>query len=363
MSVTGPSSWPLLNRRFHPPGTSPGSLIQPGCTGIPDALITMIQYSPDYYQEKRYSSLDACWNDEKPGGISWINISGNCTADMAECLGKHYNLHDLSLEDVLNQSQHPKIEIYEGYYFLVMYLLSKGKEADAHQVSIFLGRDYLITLQADEEDAFELVRNNIKNSKLIRGMGTDYLCYSICDALIDRLFPKLEQISSEMDELEEVIFCRNDKEVIEKIHRLKIKLLVIGKLAMAMQEVIYNLQSKDKELIKSNTLIYLRDCYDHTVQLMHSIESYREILNGIMDSYLSLQNNQMSQVIKVLTIIATIFIPLTFIVGVYGMNFNPQAGPWSMPELNWPYGYISVCAGMAILSIGMLIIFKRKNWI
>lgn len=362
MSVIDNSSWAIINRHFHPPGTAPGTLVKRMVEGDQYPAITMIQYSEEFYFEKTFKSILECWKEEKPDYITWINIEGNCTTDILEALGEHYHLHPLSLEDVLHQSQHPKLELYDGYYFLVMYLLANGNEKDAYQLSIFFGQNFLITIYEHEENAFELVRKHLHNSKQMRSLGTDYLCYTLCDTVIDRFFPQLQQFSEQMDILEDDIFSGSGSEVIEKIHNLKIKLLILGKLALATQEVIYNMQNEDTELIKGQTLLYLRDCYDHTVQLNHTIESYREISTGIMDSYLSLQNNKMSQVIKVLTIIATIFIPLTFIVGVYGMNFNPDAGPWSMPELNWPYGYVTICGGMALLSIVMLITFKRKKW-
>lgn len=355
--------WSGMQKHYHSPGTEPGTLAEhhPACDGA--LSITQMQYSPDYFAEKSMTSLEACWEEEKPDCITWINIEGNCKPEVLTALGEHYHLHPLSMEDVLNSGQHSKMESYDDYYFLIMYLLSAREETDARQVSIFWGKNYLITIVEEEEGAFEILRGRIRkpNSKT-REMGSDYLAYCIVDALVDRFFPQLDKLRETLDLLENSIFSRKDKDVIEKIHNIKVKLLVLGKLVWGNQVLIDSIQNEAVELTSPNIHLYLRDCYDHTVQLAHTIDNYREISNGLIDSHISLVTSQQNEVIKVLTMIATIFIPLTFIVGVYGMNFNTQAGLLSMPELNWPYGYLGCWIFMILLSLAMLYYFKRRKW-
>lgn len=355
--------WSGLHKHYHPPGTEPGTLVEHHPTSDSSVNIAMIQYGPDYFAEKTMESLEQCWAEEKPNCISWINITGNCKPEILTALGEHYNLHPLSMEDVLNSGQHPKMERYDEYYFLVMYLLAGGEEIDARQVSIFWGKNYIITIEEEEEGAFEILRSRIRKPQArIREMGTDYLAYCMVDALVDCFFPRMEELREELDLLEENIFSNTEKDIIEKIHNIKIKLLILGKLVWASQELINSMQNEEAELTSPNIQLFLRDCYDHTVQLTHTIDNYREISNGLIDSYLSLISSQQNQVMKVLTMIATIFIPLTFLVGVYGMNFNPQAGPLSMPELNWPYGYVASWGFMILVSLAMIYYFKRRKW-
>lgn len=356
-------SWSGLKKHYHPPGTEPGTLVKhhPDCDGLVN--ITMLQYSPDDFIEKEFTSLKQCWAEEKANTINWINITGNCIPELLIELGEHYHLHPLSMEDVLNTGQHSKMERYDDYYFLIMYLISTGKEVNARQVSIFWGKNYIVTIAEEEDGAFELLRNRIRKPKArIRQMGSDYLAYCIIDALVDRFFPKLEEVREELDLLEEQIFTRQGKDVIERIHNIKVKLLYLGKLVWAGQELVTAMQNEESELTSPNIRFYLRDCFDHTVQLAHTIDNYREISNGLVDAYLSLINSQQNEIIKVLTMIATIFIPLTFIVGVYGMNFNPEAGPLNMPEINWSFGYLVVWIVMIVLSLAMVYYFKRKKW-
>lgn len=355
--------WSSLHKRYHPPGTEPGTLVEHHPVRNGSVNIDIIQYGPDYFTEKTMKSLEQCWAEEKPDCISWINITGNCNPEILTALGEHYDLHPLSMEDVLNSGQHSKMERYDAYYFLIMYLLSGEGEIDARQVSIFWGKSYIVTIEEEEEGAFEILRTRIRKPKAkMRELGTDYLAYCIVDALVDRFFPQLEELREEMDLLEESIFSRKEKDVIEKIHNIKIKLLVLAKLVWASQELIGAMQNEEAELTSPNIRFYLRDCYDHTVQLTHTIDNYREISNGLVDAYLTLISSQQNEIIKVLTMIATIFIPLTFLVGVYGMNFNTQAGPLSMPELNWSYGYAVIWGFMIFLSLGMIYYFKRKKW-
>lgn len=352
-----------LNTCQHPPGTAPGTLVN-YCDKHLSTTINMICYSENFFEEKTLARIEDAWVDSDRDCINWINIQGYHSPEMLEILGQHYELHPLSLEDVLDNGQNTKLELYDHYYFMVMYLLGQDEEINAQQVSVFVGHSFIITLVEEENGSFEPLRNRLRASKgLIRKLGTDYLVYSICDTVIDLFFPAVERIRIQLDVLEEGVFSGKEAGVPQKLHNIKVQLLLLGKLVWSAQEVIGLLQNQSEELVSRQTSVYLRDCYSHTVQLIHIIDSCREISSGMMESYLSQISNQMNQVMKILTLIATIFIPLTFIVGVYGMNFNPEAGPWNMPELNWPYGYISIWSFMLLLAISMLIFFQRKKWL
>ncbi|MEN6349794.1 MAG: magnesium/cobalt transporter CorA [Syntrophomonas sp.] len=364
MPAEGNYSSTTMTRFYNPPGTPPGTLINRHSGTDSTTIIKMICYSENSFDEKIMPSIEDCWCDEKAGTISWINIEGCPSPELLELLGKHYKLHPLSLEDVLNIGQHSKLELYDNYYFMQMYLLPENEEPAPQQVSIFVGPHYVITLLEKENLVFEMLRNHLRTGKsIIRKMGTDFLAYSICDAIIDLFFPAVEKLRTQLDVLEDTVFSGSETGVPEKIHNIKRKLLLMRKIVWSAQEVIGGLQSQGEDLVSRPTLAYLRDAYSHTVQLIHVIDNCREISSGMMESYLSQISNQMNQVIKVLTLIATIFIPLTFIAGIYGMNFNPHAGPLNMPELNWPYGYVTVCFVMLLIALGMIIVFHRKKWL
>ncbi len=310
------------------------------------------------------NSLAEAWQYEEKDSINWIHMDGMVkTGDLYE-LKEHFHLHPLALEDVLNQGQHPKLEEYPGHYFLTAYLLANNEDTCAYQVNIFAGTNFLISLVPDDENAFELLHKRLqKPDSLLRKQGVDYLAYCLIDALIDRFFPRLENINEELGNMEDSVLQGQNHEFIEQVHNLKRRLLGLEKLGWGMQELVLALRDESNNFASSHTRLYLRDCFDHTEQLLHSIDNFRQISNSLAETFLSLVNNQMNQVIKVLTLIATIFIPLTFIVGVYGMNFNPHAGPLSMPELNWPYGYISTWVLMLLIAGTMLAFFKHRKWL
>ncbi|HPF44425.1 MAG TPA: magnesium/cobalt transporter CorA [Syntrophomonadaceae bacterium] len=363
MKEKSSNPWLKQQKYYHPPGTEPGALTRhlPNCD-TPNN-ITIMQYGPEFFKEEAVQSPKKLQADEQTNSITWINVEGVCAPEALTFLGEQYGLHPLSMEDVLNAGQRPKIERFDDYYFMVMYLLSEQDEPETRQVSIFWGEKFVITLEEEEEGAFDLLRDRLRNPKTkIREMGSDYLAYCIIDALVDRFFPRMDALREELDQLEDRIFSLQDNSIIEKIHHIKMKLLALGKLIWSIQELVDAIQSEEVELSTPNINLYLRDCYDHTVQISHTIDSYREICGGLIDTNLAMISSQQNEVMKVLTIIATIFIPLTFIVGVYGMNFNPQAGPLSMPELNSPYGYVVTWIFMILISLGMLYYFRRRKW-
>lgn len=350
-------------RHYHPPGTAPGTLVEYDSKTARPLAITMTVYTDESWQQHHLNSLSEAWPYEKSDAVNWIHLDGMIKPEDLYELRDHFSLHPLALEDVLNQGQHPKLEEYPGHHFLTAYLLANDDRTHAYQISFFAGPNFLISLVPDEENAFELVHQRLqKPDSLLRKQGVDYLAYCLIDTLIDRFFPHLESINEELGNLEDSVLRGQNQDLIEKVHDLKRRLLRLEKLVWGMQELVLALRNEASGFASSRTRLYLRDCYDHTEQLLHSIDSFREISNSLTETFLSLVNNQMNQVVKVLTLIATIFIPLTFIVGVYGMNFNPQAGPLSMPELNWPYGYVSIWAFMLVIAGAMMAVFKRRKW-
>lgn len=352
-----------MTRHSHPPGTAPGTLAEHKNKAVKPLSISMTVYRADSWQQYHLHSLSEAWQYEDKDAINWLNLDGTVSTEVLNELEQHFGLHPLALEDVMNQGQHPKLEEYPGHHFLTAYLLSNGEQNDAYQVSLFSGSNFIISLITDEEEAFELVHKRLQNpDSALRKQGVDYLAYSLIDALIDRFFPRLESMNEELGNLEDSVFRGQSQDLIEKVHDLKRRLVRLDKLVWGMQELVIAMRNEDSAFASTHTRLYLRDCYDHTEQLLHSIDSLREISNSLAETFLSLVNNQMNQDMKVLTLIATIFIPLTFIVGVYGMNFNPHAGPFSMPELNWSYGYVAVWALMIIIAGFMLWSFKRRKW-
>ena len=277
--------------------------------------------------------------------------------------------HPLALEDVLNCGQRPKLEDYGKYHFLVMKSLRLGQgeekdELEVEQISFFLSGNYVITLQEVPGDSFEKVRERIRQNKggQIRNAGPDYLLYALIDALIDEFFPVLERYGERIEELEDQVVVKPSPETLNQIHRIKRDLLDLRRTAWPERDVISSLQREEAHLIRPETRIFLRDCYDHMVQVIDMIETYRDLAGGLLDVYLSSTSNRLNEVMKVLTIISTIFIPLNFIAGVYGMNFDRQASPLNMPELGWYYGYPAVLTLMAVTGGALVLYFKRNGW-
>jgi len=350
----------VLHKLYHEPGTAPGTLAKHSTAHLRTPKITLIKYTESDYSEQAFSSIEDCWGDNPLTGanqLTWINITGAHNPDLLKKLGDHYNIHPLSLEDVLNTGQRPKWETNTDYDFIILYLFAARKEISSRQVSIFLGSNYLLTLVESEHDGLDLVRERLhQGSGSIRRRGLDYLCYCVCDALIDGYSPLLENLGARLDDLEDKLVGDPKRTILSEIHYLKRELLVLANTIWAEREVINCMLRGDSLLIKQDNLRYLRDCYDHTVQYIDIIEVYRDMATSMVDAYLSSVSNQMNAVMKILTIIATIFIPLTFIVGIYGMNFK------NMPELACPYGYQAVWGLMILIVIGMVIFFRRKGW-
>lgn len=354
----------LTGKRYSRPGTAPGTL-QPveARDGTPVRVMVM-DYSPERLIERELRSFEELLEFRDTPTVTWINIEGLHNLEMIRSLGQVFGFHPLTLEDVLNCGQRPKIEDYGAYHFMVMKSLRLvDGELEIEQISFFLSGNYVITLQEIPGDSFEAVRQRIRQGKgQIRKMGPDYLAYALIDALIDEYFPVLEVYGERLEELENELLLRPSAELLKTLHQIKRELLVLRRSAWPERELLSNLQRNDSQLIRPEVQIYLRDCYDHTVQVIDMIETYRDLAAGMMDVYLSSTSNRMNEVMKVLTIISTIFIPLNFIAGVYGMNFNTEASPFNMPELHWYFGYPAVLLVMLTVAVSLIFYFRHKGW-
>ena len=323
--------------------------------------ITIIDYDEAQFQEKEAKSVEECFPFNDKSTVTWINIDGLHQVDIVEKIGRHFNLHPLVLEDIVNTGQRPKMEDFVDHIFVVLKMLyydEKQKEAGAEQVSFVLGSNYVISFQETEGDVFDPIRERIRMERgRIRKMGADYLAYALIDAIVDNYFIILEHIGEKIEDIEDTLVMNPEPETLQAIHNLKREMIFLRKSVWPLREVISRLERWESPLIDKSTDIYLRDVYDHTIQVIDAIETFRDMLSGMLDIYLSSVSNRMNEVMKVLTIIATIFIPLTLIAGIYGMNFR------YMPELEHPWGYPVVFLTMSIIGILMVIYFRRKKWL
>lgn len=351
-----------FGKRYAKPGSSPGSLERAeGKAEAPE--IHLLCYGPDHLEERQCASIAEAAQHVQAPYVTWIDVAG-LNVEVLEELGKHLGLHSLALEDVLHTGQRPKFEEYDSHYFIVLKMLHHESEISTEQLSMFLGERFVVTIQERPGDSFDPVRARIRQARTrIRNSGADYLAYALMDSMIDEFFPVLELVGERIETLEDELVDHPQRESIHEIHQLKRDLLQLRRAAWPEREVINALQREGLALVKPETKIYLRDCYDHTIQIMDMIETYRDLAAAMVDVYLSSLSNRMNEVMKVLTIIATIFMPLSFIVGVYGMNFNYDASPLNMPELQWYYGYPIALGIMLLIAVGMLWWFRRKRWL
>lgn len=348
-------------------GLPPGSLIHVGERRTDEVGITIIDYDEKNFNEKQAESVEECFKYRDEPTVTWINIEGLHEVGVIEELGNHFGLHPLLLEDILNTEQRPKIEDFDDHLFIILKMLyydEKSEEIKFEHISLVLGSNFVISFQETEGDVFDTIRDRIRNGKgRIRRMGSDYLMYALIDAVVDNYFIVMEKIGDVIEDMEEELVEDPSPDTLQDIYNLKREMIFLRKSVWPLREVISRLQRGESDLIQETTYVYLRDVYDHTIQVIDTIETFRDLLSGMLDVYLSSINNRMSEIMKVLTIIATIFIPLTFIAGVYGMNFDPAASPWNMPELEWYWGYPAVLLVMSLITVVMLIYFRRRGWI
>lgn len=350
-------------RRVSKPGAMPGTIEPHPASAKP--VIQVIAYNASGFIEQEVDNIEKLPAIVAKWAVSWINIEGLGDAETILRLGEMFNLHRLALEDAVNVHQRPKAEQYPNNLFLVARMIHLDKHCDTEQVSIFLCKKVVLTFQEQRPgDSFDPLRERLRHNRgNIRQRGADYLMYALLDSVVDAYFPVLEHHGERIEAIEEVILAGRTRGVMREIHDIKHDLLVVRRAIWPEREALSALSRDPCELISDETRLFLRDCYDHSVQLIDLLETYRELASDLRDLYLSSMSNRMNEIMKVLTIISTIFIPLTFIAGVYGMNFDPNSSPWNMPELRWYYGYPVTLLVMLAVVIGMIFYFRNKKWI
>ncbi len=356
----------FFDKIYHPPGTSPGTLVASEGAGVEKVTIQLMDYTDTDFTENKLATPDECQPYLDNDSVTWIHLQGQIQAATIKDIGHIFELHPLALEDVLNKGQRPKMEAYDDMLFVIMSMPTVLNGAIIiEQVSIFLGENYIISFHAGSFDPFEPLRNRLrKKSGRIRNQKADYLVYCILDLVIDQGYPVLERFGEDVEMIEETLLSSAPKKsALAEIHRIRRELLLLRRNLWPQREVLNILLRGEHAQFEQSTQIYLRDCYDHTIQILELIENYREMAASMIDIYLSSVSQRLNEIMRVLTMIATIFIPLTFIVGLYGMNFSHPDSPWAMPELHLYYGYPMVWGVMIAIVIGMLIYFKRKDWL
>lgn len=354
----------FFDKRYHPAGTSPGTLTRAIPADAAPLRIRLIDYDASEVSVHENVSASDCRPYLERDTVTWIHVEGHPTEEALRELGDSFELHTLALEDVHNTGQRPKVEPFAEQLFIVMSLPAMvGELVEVRQVSLFLHETFVISFCEGDFAAFQPIVNRLQDKGgRLRARGADFLLYGLLDMIIDQGYPVLENFGSQLEELEEQILEDADRETLQRIHTVKRDLILLRRMLWPQREVINQILRDDSALIRQGTIVYLRDCYDHTIQLMDLLETYREMSSSMLDIYLSSISNRMNDVMRVLTVIATIFIPLTFIVGIYGMNFDRNAGPWSMPELGQPYGYVIVWLVMIAIAALMIALFRRRKW-
>lgn len=360
-SGTGQS---YFGKRYHPPGTAPGTLAEPTTPELFPVRIRLVDYSSEKCLVNEDTAAEQCLDYLNQDSVTWVHVQGHPSPDTLRTLGESFHLHPLAMEDVLNTGQRPKIEPFDHQLFLVMSLpVLRDDMVSIRQVSLFASKHYIVSFCDGPDDPFmPLVRRIQTASSYLRKRGADYLLYAILDLVIDQGFPVLESFGLQLEELEDKITASpGGRELLDRIHTLKRELILLRRMVWPQREVITQLLREAEDLVADETRIYLRDCYDHTVQIMDLLETYRDMAGSILDIYLSSVSNRLNETMRVLAVISTIFIPMTFVAGVYGMNFD-RSKPWNMPELGWAYGYPAVLLLMLGIAFGMIVFFRRKGW-
>ncbi len=351
----------FIRKRGKKIGLPPGTPVFVGEKKIEKVKISIIDYDEAQFQEREAKTVEECFPFKETPTVTWINIDGVHQVDIIEKIGKHFDLHPLIMEDICHTEQRPKMEDFGHYIYIVLKMLyydEKENETKVEQVSLILGENFVISFQERQGDIFDPIRERIRSGKgRIRKMGADYLAYALLDTVVDNYFLILEKIGERIEDLEDKVVTDPKPETLQKIHSLKREMIFLRRSVWPLRELINGLERGESSLIKKASRIYLRDVYDHTIQIIDTVETFRDMASGMHDTYLSSVSNRMNEVMKVLTIIATIFIPLTFIAGIYGMNFK------FMPELEWRWAYLVVWCVIVIVAVFMVIFFKRRRWL
>ncbi len=350
------------------PGTAPATLLPlpKGCSVA--TTIKLVEYNEETMTERAIASVDELPEASLDDGKQrWIDMEGLGDIKFLKALGEKYGLHPLALEDVVNIGQRPKVEPYDKHLFIVADMVYEDEDERlcGEQVSMFLGKNLLITIQeAVGGDVFDPVRERLRAGRgYIRKSGADYLTYALLDAIIDHYFPVLERLGDNIEQLENEVLDRPTQVCVSKIHGYKRTLMQLRRYVWPVRDLVTALLHEETGLVADNTKVFLRDCYDHSVQIMDLVETYRDVSSGLMELYLSAVGMRTNEIMRVLTVMSAIFIPLTFVAGVYGMNFDHADGWWNMPELHQPWGYLACLGLMLVIAIGQVIFFKRKKWL
>ena len=351
----------FLKKSSKKAGMSPGVVVHVGEQKVETARITLMAYDQTRLEEKQLKRIEDCFAYKDTPPVSWINIDGLHEVELIEKIGTHFNIHPLTQEDIVNTGQRPKVEDFEEYIYLVFKML-KFDETIGHttseQVSLIVGPHYLLSFQETEGDVFNSVRERIRKGRIhIRKSGPDYLAYALIDAVVDHYFLILEKMGERIEHFEEQLHVQATPEILQATHDLKRELIYFRKQVWPIREVLNAWQKSESSIVQETNKVFIRDVYDHTMQVIDTIDSLRDIISGLMDLYLSTVSNKMNEVMKVLTIMATIFIPLTFVAGIYGMNFK------YMPELEWKWSYLVLWILLIVIFCGMIFYFKRKKWL
>lgn len=351
----------LVRRVAKKPGSPPGTLIHTGVQRVEDVRIHVMDYDETGLQEREVPGVDDCRPFRDSGTVTWINVDGLHDPGVIEAFGQEFGLHPLVMEDVLSLGQRPKVEEYGDYLFVELNMLQvhpETRQVHEEQLSMAVGRNWILTFQETPGDVLDPVRERLRAGKgRIRGRGADYLAYAIIDAVVDSYFGVLEAVGDQVEALEEEAIEEPAPETMRQIHELRREMIIIRKSVWPVRDLMASLLRMESALVQEETRVFLRDVYDHAVQVIDTVENLRDVVGGLMDLYLSTVSNRTNEVMKVLTIMATIFIPLTFIVGVYGMNFD------HMPELRLAWAYPAVWVVMLVVAGGLLVYFRRKGWI
>lgn len=339
----------------------PGSLVHVGAADTTESHLSVIAYDAEHHERHEPGTFTEARDCMERGRVAWLNVTGLRDTTLVQQIGDSFGIHSLTLEDILHTAQRPKAEFYDGYVYFVLQMVrynESRREMDTEQLSMILTADYVITFQERPGDVLDALRARIAQNKgRICKQGADYLFYAILDVVIDHYFLSLEGMGEYIEELETRALDQPTPSLVGELHGVKRELLFLRKATWPLREQITTLLREEDPHISRDTAIYMRDLYDHTIQVIDTVETFRDMVTGLLDVYLSSLSNRMNDVMRVLTIIATVFIPLTFIAGVYGMNFE------YMPELRYPWSYPAVLGVCAALAIGMLAWFKRKGWL
>jgi len=351
-------------KTYPPPGTPPGTLARAAGRPVLPSRLRLIWYHGRDLEDHTEATVAQCLDSRQRPGVTWIHVSGLEDVALLTELGEHLGLHILAMEDVVYGRSPIKVEDYDSTLFLISRLVTWQDELQDEQISIFLGTNFVLSFQESHQDYWGIIRERLRHEQgAIRHQGPDYLMYALLDLVVDYWFPLMETLGERLEAIEDRVLKEPNGTGMRELQDLRRMYVRLRRFLWPLREAINILLRQDNPLVSDHTRLYMRDCYDHAFQLIDLLENYREIAAGTIDIYLSKQNTRLNEIMKVLTVIATIFIPLNFLASLYGMNFDRGASPWNMPELGWGYGYPFALASMAAVALSMVIYFRRKRWL